>query len=441
MTRVDKLSGTLLFVFLSCGIAFAGASRTRPVRVTKPIPTFNKEVSRIFQQHCQSCHRPEEVAPFSLLTYQDAKPHAALIGYMVSEEKMPPWKAAEGCGEFTAERKLSAAEIATIQDWVRSGAPEGDPRDLPAPLTFQSDWTLGKPDFTLRTPVFQTPAHKDTYRCFPVTGPGDARFISAIDVRPGNREITHHVIAYLDTTGASAALDAKDIAPGYECFGGPGFTTTGTLGGWAPGARAAFLPDGIAMSLPAQTTVVLQVHYHPQDDLPASDQTEVGIYYSKVPVRQQLRVLPLINNTFVLTAGDPKKEVTTSLRIPSFVSAQAWNISPHMHLLGRRLKVEATLPNGQTNCMINIEDWDFNWQGTYQYARPQPLPAGTLLTLRAEYDNSSGNPRNPNKPPKDVRWGEETTDEMCIAFIGFTIDGENLLQGKTVATDWIPPLF
>ncbi len=426
---------------LTGSISLAAASRVRPIRAARVSPTYSNEVSRIFQQHCQSCHRPEEIAPFSLLTYADAKSHAAAIEYKVSHKEMPPWKAAAACGEFEGSRVLTPAEIKTVTDWVKAGAPEGDPRELPVPLTFDSSWTLGTPDLTLRTPVYVAPSNKDTYRCFPIDGPVDARFVSAMDVRPGNRETVHHVIAYLDTTGASATLDAKDAEPGYECFGGPGFSTTGTLGGWAPGARADKLPDGIAMRLPARTRVVMQIHYHPHGGVSESDQTEVGLYYAKAPTRQELRVLPLVNNTFVLPAGKADHAVTASFKLPGFISGQAWSITPHMHLLGRTMKVEATLPGGATNCMINIEDWDFNWQGSYQYKKPQPMPAGTLLTLRATYDNSAANKRNPNTPPKDVRWGEETTDEMCLAFIGFTLDGENLLQGKTVATDWIPPLF
>jgi hypothetical protein len=421
MLRHLPLAAALM---LSMSVALISGSRTRTVRPPDPpTPTFNKEVVRIFQQHCQSCHRPGNIAPFPLLTHSDAAPRARLIKQMTQQRHMPPWKPVDGCGKFVDSRKMSDHEIGLIARWADGGAPEGTPADLPPAREFSSAWEIGEPDVVLRTPSYTPPVQQEMYRCYSLP-PATAtdRYVTALDVRPGNRAAVHHVIAFLDTTGESKVLDDRDPEPGYPCFGGPGLAPTGALGGWAPGARAQQLPDGVASLLPAGARVVAQVHYHAHSASSAPDVTELGIYYSKKPVQKQLRILPLINSNFVIPAGAAEHEVTATFRIPPWVSASAITITPHMHLLGRKMKVKAILPDGRESCLIQIDDWDFNWQGTYLFENPVPLPGGTALQMSAIYDNSAGNPRNPNTPPKDVRWGEATTDEMAIAFIGFTVE-------------------
>jgi mono/diheme cytochrome c family protein len=421
------LAAALVLVFV--------AARQRSVRPPIPAPnaspTFNKDVVRIFQANCQTCHHPGGGAPFSLMSYSDAFPNRLAIKLMTKSGQMPPWKPVAACGTFDGERRLTQDEIDTISTWVDAGAPEGQASDLPAPLQFSSDWQLGEPDLVLSYPQPYTPpaSGEDMYRCFPVpTNLTADKYVAAVDYKPGDPATVHHVIAYLDTTGVSAQLDQDDPAPGYKCFGGPGFlplsTTAATLGGWAPGAQATTLPDGVAMSLPAATRVVLQVHYHVHSGAPKPDTTRIGIYYAKSKPKKLMRIWPLINFLFTIPPNDPNYRVTASL--PVTQDAHAILIAPHMHLLGRKMQVQATLPSGTTECLINIADWDFNWQGMYRYATPVALPAGTRLSLEAFYDNSSNNPRNPNNPPKAVSWGEETTDEMCIAFVGVTLDAENL---------------
>jgi hypothetical protein len=286
------------------------------------------------------------------------------------------------------------------------------------------------------------------YRCFTMpTNLTADQYVAAVDVKPGDRNTVHHVIAFIDTTGASANLETQDAEPGYQCFGGPGFSITNvdssTLGGWAPGARPVMLPDGVAYSLPANSRVVLQVHYHPHNGSPKPDQTQIGIYFAKTKPTKLLRVLPLINQTFTIPPNDSNYRVVAPPNGPftiPFVNTHVWLIAPHMHLLGRKMQVTATPPDGQPQCLININDWDFNWQGMYRYNNPIALPAGTRLSLEAFYDNSTDNIRNPNSPPKAVSWGEQTTDEMCIAFIGFTIDSENLANGQKADASWLPKI-
>jgi len=403
-------------------------------------PTFNKEVVRIFQNRCQSCHHTGDIAPFSLMTYADAAPHTDAIKYMTQTRQMPPWKATPACGDFADARVLTQDEIDVISKWVDNGAPQGNLSDLPPAKNFDGGWALGQPDLILTYPESYTPPiGGDMYRCFPMPTnlPNDV-YVSAIDIKPGDRQTVHHVIAYLDTSGGDAQkLDEADNGPGYTSFGGPGFTVTSlsaTLGGWAPGARPSLLPEDVALLMPAQSRVVLQVHYHPQGIKTKPDQTQIGIYYAKKKPNKIVRILPLINQTFTIPPNDSNYKVTTtpfSLPLPIHL----YLIAPHMHLLGRTMHVSATTTGGSEKCLINVDDWDFNWQGMYQFSEPIAIPSNTKLAVEAHYDNSSENWRNPNNPPKAVSWGEQTTDEMCIAFLGFTIDAENLATGQTVNAD------
>lgn len=433
----------LLFAGL-LGFAFLGARQ----RVVKPVPapptaqagpTFSNEVVRIFQNQCQNCHHPGDIAPFSLMTYADAAPRAEAIRAMTTTHQMPPWKATVGCGDLADARVLSTDEIDLISKWVENGAPEGNRADLPAARQFTGGWALGQPDMVLSYPVAYTPpATGDMYRCFPLpTNLTADQYVSAIDIKPGDAATVHHVIAYLDRSGKSLEMDEKDPGPGYTSFGGPGFSITSpgaaTLGGWAPGARPLMLPEAVAYSLPAKTNVVLQVHYHPHDGAPKPDITQIGIYFAKKKPSKTMYILPLINQSFVLPANDPNKVVTQSFTSP--IPVHLWTIAPHMHLLGRTMNVQAKLPTGETKCLIDIKDWDFNWQGMYSYNQAMALPALTKVSLEAHYDNSVNNWRNPNSPPKEVRWGEQTTDEMCIAFLGVTIDSENMVSGLRANPD------
>ncbi|MCI0336089.1 MAG: hypothetical protein L0226_00790 [Acidobacteria bacterium] len=389
-------------------------------------PTFSREVVRILQKNCQTCHHPGDIAPFSMMTYKETRPWAQAMREQVILRKMPPWKPAPGCGDFRDARGLSIEEIQTIVAWVDAGAPEGSTTDLPSPLEFPDGWPLGVPDLIV-TPEsdYTPPIQGDMYRCFsiPLSDLRGNRWISALSVKPGNPKIVHHVIAYPDPTGVSAQLDAKDPEPGYTCFGGPGFNTDDFLGGWAPGSRGYFAPDGTGIKLVNNSRIVIQIHYHPTGEI-ETDRTPIGLYFAKTPVYRQLQSLPLFNNRFAIPPGAKNYEVTAEYDVPAFVSAQMWVVTPHMHLLGKKIKVELTRPGiSHPDCLVNIEDWDFNWQGTYLYKNPIELSSGARLKLTTIYDNSTDNPRNPNNPPKTVRWGEETTDEMSIAFIGFTLNG------------------
>ncbi|HXG94760.1 MAG TPA: ascorbate-dependent monooxygenase [Blastocatellia bacterium] len=414
-------------LFIAAAFGFVAFNARTMSAAAADAPTFSNEVVRIFQRNCQVCHHAGDIAPFSLMSYQEARPYASRIKEKTASREMPPWKPVPGCGEFEGERRLTDEEIDTVARWVNAGAPEGNSSDLPEPLRFDGGWTIGQPDLVLQPDAdYTVKPGNDVYRCFsiPTDLRGD-RYVSAVEIKPGNREVVHHVIIYLDTTGESKRLDDADPEPGYTSFGGPGFAATGTLGGWAPGARARYEPDGNGWLLPKDARVVIQVHYHPHTADSETDRTQIGLYFARKPIVKDIQVLPLINTNFSIPAGDPHYRVTALAIIPPGANAHILGIAPHMHLLGREMNVEARLPNGTTECLINIDDWDFHWQGVYYYKEPVAITPFTQLSLTAYYDNSVNNPRNPNYPPKTVTWGEQTTDEMCIAFFLFTLDGLN----------------
>jgi hypothetical protein len=382
-----------------------------------PTPTFNKDVAPILYNHCASCHRPGQVAPFSLLTYADAAKRSSLIADLTESRFMPPWKPVPGHGDFKDANYLSDAELATLKRWAEAKAPEGDPADLPALPHFPDGWQLGQPDLVLKMPqAFQIPAEgEDVYQCFvmPLNLPPGTS-VAAVEIHPGNRKVLHHSILYLNDDGTAQARDKATTEPGYRCFGGPGVRSAGSLGGWVPGAKPHRLPAGVAMTVPQGSELVMQNHYHPSGK-PETDQSELGIYFAKGPVEKTVFSVPMMQRNLNIPAGDSNYRVSATFVTP--IDLEVIGIAPHMHLLGQDMKVIATLPDGQVKSMIWIKDWDFNWQGMYQYQAPLSLPKGTRIELQAVYDNSPANPKNPNSPPQPVHWGENTTDEMCLAFI------------------------
>jgi hypothetical protein len=226
---------------------------------------------------------------------------------------------------------------------------------------------------------------------------------------------------FLDSMGTARgkAAATKDGKPGYASFGGPGFLPTGGLGGWAPGATPAFLPEGVGRPLRKGSDVVMQVHYHP-DGKTRQDRSRIGIYFATKPVNKVVVNFPLVNRQIDIAPGDPNYTRTMGITVPRDV--EVLGVTPHMHLIGKSMKVTATLPDGTVEQLIDVPQWDFRWQDQYRFAQPFKLPAGTRVTAEAVYDNSADNPANPSSPPQRVRRGEQTTDEMCIAFIALLID-------------------
>ncbi|MGJ5820464.1 ascorbate-dependent monooxygenase [Paludibaculum fermentans] len=383
-------------------------------------PTFNRDIAPILYRHCTACHRPGEVAPFPLLTHRDAAKRARLIASVTQARIMPPWKAEPGHGDFAGERRLTPVEIERIQKWARAGAPEGDPQHrLPLPA-FPDGWQLGQPDevLTMASAVQLPPDGPDQFRCLvlPRNAVSDI-FVRGVEFRPGNRRLVHHALVFLDSSGTARKLAAGSQDGSYACFGGPGFRPAGMLAGWAPGATPVLDPPDWAQAIPEGTDVVLQVHYHPTGKREL-DQSSLGLTYSTPPTKGRAAIT-LFNRRIDILPGDPHYVVRASVVVPRDV--ELFGIAPHAHYLATQMKVDAHLPDGTITPLIWIRDWDFNWQGQYRYKQPLHLPKGTRLALEYVYDNSKNNPHNSADPPVRVTWGEETRNEMAVAFLGVVL--------------------
>jgi hypothetical protein len=396
-------------------------ARTQPGKGTI---TYAGHIARILQDNCQSCHRSGQVAPFALTDYQEALQWQTEIKEYTRARLMPPWKAARGYGDFKNDISLTDEEIGLISNWVDQDAPMGNRDDMPPSPRFKDDWAYGQPDLVVEMAeeYIIGPEGEDDYRHFIVPYKNAKhRFVEAVDVRPGNRSVVHHVIAYVDTTDQARTLDAADPGPGYTRFGDVGFQPASVIGGWAPGNLPVKSPEGSGHWLPKECDIVLQVHYY-RTGLEERDRTRVGVYFAKARRPVPVRRVMAINTRFVVPAGKKRHEVHAECKIEE--SSYLFAVAPHMHLIGETMQVTAHCPDGTTIPIIKIDDWDFNWQTAYHFRELQHLPAGTRVRLVATFDNSAANPNNPNNPPVDVGWGEKTTDEMCIAFLELLREAE-----------------
>lgn len=429
---------------------------SRDIVVKKPTTvTYHKDVAPILQKNCQVCHRPGEVGPFSLITYKQAVTWAEDIKAYTANRKMPPWKPSAAAFPFHNDRKLADTDIKTLASWVDGGTPEGDPKDAPKPISFSDGWMLGKPDLILTVSEdFQLgPSGPDTFRCYvmPTNLPED-KFIIGFEVRPGNPRIVHHTLNYWDLSGRARELDKKarekasaddrDRGPGYSASMGVGFLpgksprddvpSLGNFGGWAPGQVPRFLPEGTGYMLPKGADVVLQTHYH-RNGKPETDRTQLGLYFAKKPVERPYQALVLgpKNPLFLnIPAGKEDHKIDGTMYLHSDCTMHS--VMPHMHLIGKSVTVWMTPPGGEKTTLVEIKEWDYNWQETYWFKKPLELKAGTRLDIEAIFDNSSKNPNNPKNPPALVLFGEQTTNEMLFGFFGVTSkDGKRVMARAT----------
>jgi mono/diheme cytochrome c family protein len=393
----------------------------------EPQVTYAGHVSRILNRHCVTCHHPDGPAVFSLADYKQASAWARSIKRATESRRMPPWKPAGPPGLFYDERRLSEEEIETLARWADDGAPPGRPEEMPEPPRFTKDWVLGTPDLEVTAEGVAIEAKgKDDYRCYILkTDFKEDRYVQAIELRPGNLRVVHHLIVWVDTSGTALRADRKDSGPGYATNGtDPGFMPAGLIGGWAPGHVPRRLPPGLATFVPRGATLVLDTHYHKSGRPEIDPGTKIGFHFARGPIEKIVRTKFFFNIGFKIPAGAENFPVTSKWTVREDIHALA--IVPHMHLLGRQTWATARFPDGREQELIRIPDWDFNWQETYGYAAPVALPKGTTITHTSIYDNSERNLNNPHRPPKDIRWGSQTTDEMHILFVAYTVDREHL---------------
>jgi hypothetical protein len=386
-----------------------GASRT----------TFNKDVAPILQQHCQSCHRAGEPAPMPLLTYKEVRPWASAIKEAVALRKMPPWFADPHFGKWTNDRSLAKADIDTITRWVDSGAPEGDAKDAPVPVKFIDGWNIAQPDMVLEMPAdYHVPA-KGTIEYQYILVPGkftEDKWVRMAEVRPGNRAVVHHVIAFARPPGSKWMKDAQPGVPYVPKKGEGGQGEF--LVGFAPGVVPAVMEDGRAKLIKAGSDIIFQMHYTANGE-EALDRSRIGLVFSKEPPKEQVYTLAAGTNKFAIPAGDPNYQVDSKLELAHDVKVVAF--LPHMHLRGKDFEYRVKYPDGHSETILRVPHYSFSWQLSYFPVKDLELPAGAVIECTAHFDNSANNPANPD-PTQVVRRGDQSWEEMMIGFFDVAVD-------------------
>ncbi len=383
----------------SADLARALGSHDGEARVKPGAVTYAADVARIIQDRCQSCHRPGRVGPFPLLSYDDARKHAAMIEEVVEQRRMPPWHADPRFGHFANDRSLSADERARLLAWVEQGAPLGDVKELPPPKTFDEGWSIGKPDVVFEIPEpYYVPAQGTVaYVHFRVpTNFQEDRWIQAAEAVPGDPAVVHHIVVYLmDRSG-----NLKRGPGEHFC-------------GYAPGEMPTSLPPGTAKKIPAGTDLIFQLHYTPNGRMRV-DRSKVGFVFAKEPPKRQAYTIAIANPDLILPPHRENLAVSSTAVLGA--DARLLSFMPHMHLRGKDFRYAIALPGESPRVVLSVPAYDFGWQTYYVLKEPIDLPKGTQIECLAHFDNSSNNPYNPD-PSKLVRWGEQTWEEMMIGYV------------------------
>jgi hypothetical protein len=395
-----------------------------PAMAAGPI-TFNKDVLPVLQQKCQECHRPGEAAPMSFLDYKSTRPWAKAIKTAMLAGKMPPWLADSHYGRFSNDRSLTATERATLVTWADTGALEGNAKDAPRPVEWVQGWTIGKPDAVIEMPqAFEVPAQgtiEYQYVVIP-TGFTEDRWVQLAEVRPGDRAVVHHVIAFIRPKGVkwlASAQPGVPFVPGKNGRQAEGGSMLGTelLVGFAPGMPATICREGSAKLLPAGADIVFQLHYTASGKA-AADKTRIGLVFAKEPPKFRDVTMSAANNRFAIPAGDANYEVHSQAVLQQ--DTELVSLMPHMHLRGKDFVYKVVYPDGRTETALSIPKYDFAWQLVYNLDKPLAMPKGTRIECTAHFDNSANNPANPN-PAIVVRWGDQSWDEMMIGWFDVVI--------------------
>jgi mono/diheme cytochrome c family protein len=405
--RSLALRFSLLAVLVAQG-AFAAAPATETADADTV--TWAADVAPILYQSCVGCHRPGQVAPMSLLTYDQARPWGKAIARAAHDRAMPPWFANPEHGKFVEDPRLTDAQIDTINRWVKSGMPAGDLSQAPPQPTFSSEWLFGEPDDVFTAEPYQVSDDvEDHYQWLAVENPIDEeRWIKAIEVRPGFPEVVHHQLTYLGPPGAT-----------IEGVQGAGRIDLAFVGGWGPGVAPLVFPEGYGMKMPAGSTIFFQMHYHktPGPGTGGIDQTKIGLKFYDQKPENVMETLWLVDPALNIPPGEANYQSTSWIDLEH--DAILFDYTPHMHLRGKSMVFTADYKDGKQEILLDVPRYDFDWQLSYTPVEPKILPAGTRLGVKAVFDNSADNPDNPD-PAATVRFGEKTTDEMMVGFIHYT---------------------
>lgn len=388
---------------------------------------WSSDVASVIYTKCTSCHRTGGIAPFTLENYQECVDRSNSIKNAVESDNMPPWPPDPSYSRFAHERSLNADQKNKILNWIANNTPRGDISKEPKLPIFPNSGDLtGVPDAVHNAPLFNIKASSDIYQCFVISNTESIdRYISAMEVIPGNRSAVHHVLVYYDKTGEAKRLDDATTEPGYLSFGGVGVNSVDLIGAWVPGSTPQVYPKGMGVKLPAKGHIIMQIHY-PRSSDGQMDQTQLKLFYSKESNVRQVLISPILDHLGSLTNGPliiPANTIKTFNAQYSVNSLKATilSVAPHMHLIGKSIEVYSLDPNNVKTNFIKINDWDFHWQGYYSFPKPIILNPGSKLISSATYDNTSNNPNNPNSPPKLVTLGEKTTDEMMLVYFSYLL--------------------
>ncbi|MGA9771813.1 MAG: cytochrome c [Blastocatellia bacterium] len=396
----NRLSVSILALSFAalCFVTSASNADNSEVKKSNAV-TFNKDVAPIFFKNCVECHRAGEIAPMSFMSYKEARPWAKSIKEKVVKREMPPWHADPHFGEFSNDRRLSQKEVETIVAWVDGGATEGSAKDLPPAPKFADGWNIGKPDKVFYLPEeYNVPATGVVdYKYFTVpTDFKEDMWVQAAEIRPGVRTVVHHIIVFVQKGREPQRL----------------------LVGYAPGEQPAIISKGLARKIPAGANLIFQVHYTPTGTA-AKDRSYVGLIFSKEPPEKELLTRPVMNMKFVIPPGEPNHRVESSYTFTE--DSHIHSLMPHMHLRGKDFEYRITYPDGTSKVILSVPKYDFAWQSNYLLKEPVAAPKGARLDCVAHFDNSEKNKYNPD-PKKEVRWGDQTWEEMMIGWTSFTFD-------------------
>jgi hypothetical protein len=389
-------------------------------------PEYHRDIAPIIHENCSSCHRPGQAAPFSLMNFEQIKKRAKQIVEVTGERVMPPWHADRGVVEYANDRSLSDSQIDLLRQWLEAGTPEGDRSyQKPAPV-FPDGWEIGEPDLEVAmAEPFTVPAKgHDIYRNFVI--PLDLtedKWINAIEYKPGAPQVVHHVLYFLDTSGTARKKDSEDPAPGFSGFGSV-VNHFRYLGGWDLGTQSSKLPYGLAMKAPQGADLIIQVHYSPKGR-EYQDRSRLAIHFADKPTARPWTILPVppmfgILDGIDIPAGEKEYIKRNTFIVPT--DLDAFRVNAHAHYLGKRMEMTATFPDGRKEWLLKMSDWNFAWQEDYQFKKPIRLPAGTKIDVLVSWDNSATNPHQPNHPPKPVRWGPQSNDEMGTITLSVMVD-------------------
>ena len=394
--------------------ALAWPAAPTPAPAAQSNLTYHNRISRLVQNNCLECHRDGGVAPFSLATYEDVRSHAGMMRKQVDRGAMPPWFAAPSApGEsihWSNDRSLAAADKADLLAWLAGDKPIGDPADAPLPRTFPAGWLIGTPDTVLQFPkaVAIKADGVMPYQTIRVeTNFTEDKWVQGYEVQPTARTVVHHVIVRVHPPGEQAR--GKRDAGGEE--------RDGFFAAYVPGNTSSIFPPGFAKKIPAGSTLSFQMHYTPNGKA-TTDQTKLGLIFSPTPPQHVIQVAGLANPRLNIPPGSAHHPETTAITLPTAVTLLSF--TPHMHVRGKAARYEAVLPDGTRRRLLDVPAYDFNWQLQYRLAEPLSLPRGTRLVYTAWYDNSTGNPANPD-PTKTVRWGPQTFDEMMLGYVEYFV--------------------